>query len=106
MRAGRLRQRIIIQKPVRTKNAMGEEYDEWTTWVTVWSSIEPSSGKDYFEAKQANSEVDGKVVIRYLTGLKPTFRIKYGQRILQIISIVQPQERRTEIQIMYKENLD
>ena len=85
---------------------MGEWYETYTDWATVWGSIEPNSGKNYFEALQSNSEVQGKIVIRYRTGVTPTMRVKYGNRYFKIISIVHPQERKKELDIMYKESLD
>ena len=106
MRAGRLRHRLTFQMPTKAKNAMGEWYETWATWATVWGSIEPNSGKKYFEGMQANSEVQGKIVIRYRMGVKPIMRVKYGNRYFNIISIVHPQERRKELDLMYKEKLD
>jgi SPP1 family predicted phage head-tail adaptor len=106
MRAGRLRHRVTIQIPAKTKNDIGEWYETFATWVTVWASIEPNSGKTYFEGLQANSEVEGKIVIRYRTGVKPTMRVKYGNRYFKILSIVHPQERKKELDLMYKESLD
>lgn len=106
MRAGRLRHRVVIQILTKAKNSMGEWYETWATWATVWASIEPNSGKNYFEGMQANSEVQGKIVIRYRTGVEPTMRVKYGNRYFNIISIVHPQERRKELHVMYREELD
>jgi SPP1 family predicted phage head-tail adaptor len=106
MRTGLLRNRITIQIPTRTKNDFGEWVKSWADWVTVWSAIEPNQGKRFFEAAQANSEVQGIIRIRYRAGILPTMRVKYGDRIFQIISIVHPQERMRELHIFYKEALD
>jgi len=64
-----LRHRITIEIVSRSQNEIGEWYDSWSTWATVWGSIEPNSGKRYFEAMQANSEVQGTIIIRYRTGV-------------------------------------
>lgn len=106
MRAGLLRHRLTIQTITQTQNAMDEWVDSWIDWVTVWGSIEPNLGKRYFEAKQANSEVQGLIRIRYRSGVLPTMRIVYGDRIFKIISIVHPFERKRELHILYKEELD
>ena len=65
MRAGLLRHRLTIQKSTRTKNDFDEWVDSWSDFLTVWGSVEPNLGKRYFEAKQANSEVEGLIRIRY-----------------------------------------
>ena len=106
MRFGLLKQRITIQIPSRSKNSFNEWVESWGTWKTVWASIEPASGNRYYEAKQANAEVDGLIRIRYLTGIQPTMLIKYGNRIFQIKSLVTPKENRREIHIYYQEALD
>ena len=106
MRAGRLRHRITIQKAYKDKNTMGERVESYADWATIWGSIEPNSGKKYYEAKQANSEVQGTIVIRYRTGVLPTMRVKYGNRYFKIISIVQPRENKRELHVLYKEALD
>lgn len=106
MRAGELRQRVTIQIPSRSKNAFDEWVDSWSDWATVWAAIVPNSGKEYFEAMQASSEVQGVIKIRYRTGVLPTMRVKYGSRIFEIVSIVHPKELRQELHIYYKEKLD
>ena len=106
MRAGLLRHRLTIQIPSKSQNEFGEWIESWNDWATVWGSIEPNLGKRYFEAKQANSEVQGLIRIRYRTGLLPTMQVKYGDRIFKIISIVHPFEKKQELHILYKEALD
>lgn len=101
-----MRHRITIQQPTSTRSSFGEMTTAWSTWAIVWASIEPNSGRRYFEAKQANAEVEGLMRIRYRSGLEPTFRISYDGRTFQIISIVQPRENRRELDIYYKEAKD
>ena len=106
MRPGLLKHYITLQIPSSSKNAMGEWVTSWSDWVSCHASIEPNSGKMFYEAMQANSEAQGKIRIRFRTGVQPTMRVKYGQRIFKILSIVQPGERRRELHLMYKEELD
>ena len=105
MLAGRLKQRITIQTYQPTKNSFNEWEDAWADWITVWASVEPASGSRYYEAKQAEAQVDGLVRIRYRTGIEPYMRIKYGKRILDIVSIVNPFENKKDLHLMYKERL-
>lgn len=107
MRAGELNKRIIIEENTPTKDATtGEFVDTWTPWRTVWAAIEPLSGNRYWQAKQANAEVDGVVRIRYRAGVKPTMRIKFGERYLYIKSIIQPKEAKEQLHLLYTEALD
>jgi len=106
MRAGIMRHRITIQEQQRAPNAIGEMVTTWADWQTVWGSIEPNTGKRYYEALQANAEVDGIIRTRYLKGVSPTMRIIYGSRVLSIVSILNVQERRKELRIYYREARD
>jgi SPP1 family predicted phage head-tail adaptor len=106
MNAGKLRQRITLQQPVVGSNAIGEETYTWADVATVWGSMEPATGSWYFSGRQADSKVDGRVRIRYRSDILPTWRIKFGDRYLSIVSILNPQERNRETVIMYTESLD
>jgi SPP1 family predicted phage head-tail adaptor len=106
MRAGDLRHRIIIQQNTPTANAMGEYVDTWTTFAEVWAAIEPDTGNTTYAAKQLNSEASGKIRIRYLSGLEPTMRISYQDRIYSILTIIEPKLRHEDIVILYSEALD
>ncbi len=106
MKAGQLRHRIVIEKQTQTKNAIDEIILTWSTFCTVWAAIEPATGQTYYAANQLEAKVDGRVRIRYRDDIEPTMRIKYGDRILNIVSIVHPQENRRELHLMYSEGLD
>ncbi len=106
MNAGDLGKRIIIEIPRRSKNSMGEWIDTFVTWATVWAALEPLTGKRYMEAKQANADVFGICRTRYRPGVRPTMRLNFEGRILEIVSVVQPKENREELHIYYREKLD
>ncbi len=106
MRAGRLRHRVTIQQASHSTNAMGETYMSYSDWKTVWASIEPNSGRMYYEAQQANSEVEGTIVMRYIDGLVPAMRVSYGSRIFRILAIVHRDEKGKELHLLYKEDRD
>jgi SPP1 family predicted phage head-tail adaptor len=105
MEIGKLRHRITLQQPVAGTNAIDEVTTTWADVVTIWGAVEPNTGTWYFAAKQANSKVDGRVRIRY-RAVDPTWRIKFGDRYLSIISILNTDERNKETIILYTEALD
>jgi SPP1 family predicted phage head-tail adaptor len=106
MRAGDLKQRIIIQSATHAKNDIGELEDTWGTFATVWAAVEPATGSNYYASKQTEAKVDGRVRIRYRSDLDTTMRILFGSRVLTIVSILQPKENKKETHIMYTEALD
>lgn len=103
--AGKYRHVIEIEKLDKHKNKYGEPTNKWIEFLQVRAAIYPISGREFFSAEKVNSEVTHKINIRYIKGLTPDMRIKFGDRLFSIISIINFQERNTELQILAKELL-
>lgn len=99
MRSGDMDRKIIIQSRTLSKNASGEAEETWATFATVWAQKLDFAGKEYFAAKQVNSEVSTKFKIRWLSGLKMEMRISFDSIIYDIQSIAEL-GRREGIEIM------
>lgn len=106
MRAGELRNRITLQKPVHTRDDIQADVTTYADFITVWAAIEWGSGRRFSEAKQLNSEIQGVVRIRYRDDVKPEWRIKYKDRVFEILSISNLYERGRELQLTVKEAQD
>ena len=106
MRAGELRNRITLQKPVQTRNTFNEMVTTYPDVATVWAAVEWRSGRRYESANQLNSEIQGIIRIRYRSDIKPEWRIKYGTRYIQILSIANVYEKDRELQLNCKEMTD
>ena len=106
MRAGKLRHKITIQDYTESQNSYGEVTKTWSDYATVWASIEPVRGREFWDSKQINAEITAKITIRYLAGVTPKMRIKYGARIFEIISVINPEERNKDLQLMVKESVN
>ena len=100
---GNLRHRITLQKPVIVKDSIGQENEEWQDVATVWASVEPLSGKEYFNAKQTNSEVSTKIIIRYFENLLPNWVFQFGHRRYNILSVINFEERNIYLQLLCSE---
>jgi SPP1 family predicted phage head-tail adaptor len=103
---GKLRHRITFQQNVPVVNSLGEYVDTYSDAFTVWGAIEPLTGSWLFQSMQANSKVAGRVHIRYRDDVLPTMRMLYDGRYLKIISVINPNEKNEELQILYSEELD
>jgi SPP1 family predicted phage head-tail adaptor len=106
MRAGELKQRVTLKKPVKSRGDWSELVTTYEDVATVWAAIEWGSGRRYFEAKQLNAEVQGVIRIWYRSDVKPYWRIGYGSRTFQIISISNYREEDVELHIQVKEAQD
>jgi len=106
VRAGDLRQRLIIQIASKAKDAGDAWVKTWTTWATVWADIIPDTGNTQYSASQLNSEANGKIRIRWRYGVKPTMRGSYQGHIYEFLSIIEPQKAHDDLVIIYREKLD
>lgn len=104
--AGKYRHIITFQRLAETTNEYGEDIAEWEDVMTTRAGIFPMSGKDYFSA-QANvktAEITHKIQLRYLKGIDSEMRIKFGNRLFDIVSPpVNFQEKNLELMLMCKE---
>ena len=54
----------------------------------VWADIAPVSGKEYMASNRETAEITNKIYIRFRSGIKSTMRIKHGDRIFEIESVL------------------
>lgn len=101
--AGKLRHRVTFQRLVDGQDAYGQPVQTWTDVVTVWAAVEPIRGREYFAAAQVSSEVTTRIRVRYQPGMTPDMRVRFGARVYGIISVIDPEERHQELQLMCKE---
>jgi len=103
MKIGDLRHRIIFQVPVKTPDGFKGFAVAWQDFLTVWGSVEPLSGREYFYAHQIKAEVTHRVRIRHNEKVTTEMRIKHKDRILTIESIIDLKERREVLEILARE---
>lgn len=76
MRAGKLRHRVIIQKPGYAQDPdTGEMLPGWQNVVTVWAAVEPLSAREFIAAQAGQSEITARVKIRYRAGITAGMRL-------------------------------
>lgn len=100
---GSYRHIISFEKISEIQNEYGEVKKDWTTIFTTRASIRPISGREFYQAETVNSEVTHKVNLRYREGIKADMRIKFGERVFEIISVINFEERNIELQLLCKE---
>jgi SPP1 family predicted phage head-tail adaptor len=100
----KLRHRITFLKPTGTyKNSMGENVPEYTEYKTVWAFVAPTTGREYEEAQKIREETTYKVITRYFPNITTDMKIKFNTQELDIVSVLNVNERNTELQIVAKE---
>ena len=105
MKIGKLRHKITIQEYSATRDSFGAQIEGWNDKASVFASVTPICGKEYFASQQLNAEVTTKITIRYLAGITPKMRVMFGNRIFDILSVLNFEERNIELNLMCKESV-
>ncbi len=102
MQAGQLNRRVELQQAVESRDPTGGTTRTWTTIVTRWAQILPLRGQEKFDAAQMDVQTNVKIRIRYYPGIDATWRIKKGDTIYNIKSIINIGDRNyaQEIEVM------
>lgn len=100
---GDFRHRITFQEEVKTPDGYKGHASQWKDMVTVWGSIEPISGREYFYAQQITAEVTHRINVRYRTDITTKMRAKFEERIFELTAIFDLKERREFLEILATE---
>ena len=98
--AGDLIQRIRIERPVKTRNSLGEQLVTWEEFATVWAAVEPLSGRELTSLRAELADVTARIRIRYRPGVRPEMRIVHGAAIYNIASAIDVGSRHQELEIL------
>lgn len=99
MEIGKLRHRLDLQTFTETRDSHGGVTRDFSTFATVWGSVDPLSGKELLDGMQMESQVTHRVRIRQRTDIKPKDRLLHRTRLFEILSILDIREK-TEEQIL------
>jgi SPP1 family predicted phage head-tail adaptor len=103
MRAGELRNLITIQKPARAQDSSGSTAETWNTLCTVWASIRPLKGREYYAANQAQMEVTHEITIRYMRNVSAENRIVFGNRTFEVKAVMNVNEENRWLSMVCEE---
>lgn len=109
MRAGRLDQRVTVQKrtagsPQRTGSGAPDE--GWVQVFQCWAAIEPLRGREFFAADAVQSEVKVRIRIRYRDDMTAAHRVVHGTTVYNVEAIINPRNRNEELQLMCGEGVN
>uniref|UniRef100_A0A6H1ZBS3 Putative head-tail joining protein n=1 Tax=viral metagenome TaxID=1070528 RepID=A0A6H1ZBS3_9ZZZZ len=100
---GDLNKRIEIQAPTRVSDGMGSFTETWSTIATVFCALWPLSATETVQSMQTGMTISHRIRVRWRSVLRPSWRLKFGQRYFNIVSILNPGERNEYLDILAKE---
>ncbi len=94
-------QLITIQEFREVIDEYGTPIDQgWQGVATVWASVEPIRGREYILLQNIQSELAVRIRIRHRVGITPGMRVLYGTRVFDVQSVIDPEERHRDLQLM------
>ncbi|HEY1068852.1 MAG TPA: phage head closure protein [Pirellulales bacterium] len=110
--AGTYNRRVQIQRnaadPEADGDAVGEVAPDFATIGRRWASVQPLSGREYFAAQQAVSDVTHTVKLRadsLTKTITPSDRLLFGDRVLGILVTRNLGEAGVEIELACVERI-
>jgi SPP1 family predicted phage head-tail adaptor len=103
MRGGDLNKQILIQYPTKVPDGQGGFITTWVNAATVYAQISPVTAREQVWGMQTVMTISHTITIRYRSVLKASWRIKFGDRFFNIVSIINVDEANDYLQIMCKE---
>lgn len=85
MQAGKLDRQISLLHYSQTKDSAGGIVESYSSYATVWASVQDLRGSQMFAAQQVNSAITTKFRIRYRTDVLATDRIEWKGRQFDIV---------------------
>lgn len=79
-------QRVVIQTPTVTPDAILGRSESWGTLATVWADVQPTSVDERMDGgQQVGSLTKWDVVTDYRTDVTPKMRMSWNSRTLYIL---------------------
>lgn len=89
---GRLRLRLVLEKPASTPDGAGGATRGWTATGIVAADIRPVRPEERGSGEGIADLVLHKIVIRHRADVRPGDRFRIGGRVFLILAVSDPQE--------------
>lgn len=100
---GRMNKRITLQHKTLVSDGMGAYTASWVDVATINAAIMPVSANEVIRAEQMTMTITHRIRIRFRLNIKASWRIKFGNRFFQVVSMLNPNERNEWLDIMAAE---
>lgn len=99
--SGDLRHKVQLQALTTTQNPVtGEIEQTWSTIAEPWAQVVPMSAREFVAAAAEQSEVRGRIVIRYRGDVDASMRIVYRGKWYGIFGVMEDAESGKEHQTL------
>ncbi|GAO22277.1 phage head-tail adaptor [Alicycliphilus sp. B1] len=102
MNAGKLDQRVTVERFTSTVDGWGTPIESWAPLFTCWAEVSPLVGREYIAAQAAVSEVTAKIRMRFRPWMTAEDRVIHDGTIYNIVSVIDVRSEHRELHLMCK----
>ena len=102
MQAGRLDQRVTVERFTTTTDSWGQPVEKWAPMFTCWAAVEPLPGREFIAAQAAQSEVTARIRMRFRPWMTAQDRVIHNGTIYSIESVIDQRSQGRELVLMCK----
>ena len=102
MEAGKLDQRVTLERFTETEDAYGATVSEWQTVGTFWAAVLPLSGKEIIAGDAVAALTDVRVILRYQHGITAADRLTHRGKTLEIKAVIERASQRRVLELLCK----
>jgi SPP1 family predicted phage head-tail adaptor len=88
-----LRHKVTLQTKTLTTDGQGGSTATWSDVTTLWCAIEPTKGYERYQAMQMQTPITHKITTRYAASVTTACRLKFGDRIFNVVEVINTEER-------------
>lgn len=97
MRAGRLRQQVEIERPLRTADTYGQPVVTWVSLGMAWAGITLAGGGEVPGGPRAQGTERYAVELRWRADVDASCRLLWGAKVLQFATCADPDGKRRQL---------
>jgi SPP1 family predicted phage head-tail adaptor len=82
---------------------MGGWSEVWSTLAVVRAAIWPKRMTEQVETDRRTATITHQIRIRYADGVDEECRVLFGDRVFEVVSVINPEERNRHLDLMCEE---
>lgn len=104
MRLGDLRHSLRLERPAEgAPDSYGQPPEGWEPVGEVFAKVEPLSMRELELARQQDARATHRLTIRFHPEVTTRTRFLYGDRVLNVVSVLDVEERHDVVQVLAQE---
>lgn len=103
---GKLNKRITIQRLQDVNDSLGQSTVGLTSIKTVWGTLYPIRGNEFYEIRKIQGEVTHKCYIRYIDGIDSNCFLKYKDEVYSIKNVIDVKLEHKMLEILCVEHIN